>query len=146
MRYLIYSVSALVLLSCRSEIRQNQPSREKTDSARSNSSLPPPAAVSVNRSFVTASVLEVQVRDTLDFSIRAQIVEVMTSPGYASIAVKGNVYTLSPNFYLDDNHAVADNAKNHDLLALRNASPRDTVKIEIFLAQNKGWFIQSVVK
>jgi hypothetical protein len=145
-KYMLYGITALMLLSCRPEIRQNQVSGKEADSMKLNPPGPAPAAIAVNRSTVKARILEVLVRDTTDVSLTMQILDVQSSPGYANMAVKGNVYTLSPNYYLDDHHAVADNKKNRDLLSLRNASPGDTLNADIFFDKDKGWFIQNIFK
>ena len=103
-----------------------------------------PASIVQNISIVTARVDEVLFKDETDYQLRVTVLVVEEKNSYASIAVPGNEYLLTPNFRYDNENLMKSDV-NDSLKKLGKISKGKEFKAEISLENQKGWFIQKVL-
>lgn len=121
-------------------------SKEKTAQLNSKDLVKNPTTVAVNKSIVTAKLLEISHAGSDSFVIKALLTKVEEDPSYPSMAIIGEVYEFRPNFNLDDNkNIILDSEKNAKLKSLSKMKKGDEFKAEVFFEGVTGWFIQDLV-
>lgn len=103
-----------------------------------------PTSIVQNSSIVTAVVNEVKFNSETDYEIVVTVTEVEENNDKPVIAVKGNDYTLKPNFRYNGDK-LSESEINTSLKKLGKISKGKTFKAEISLENLKGWFIQNVI-
>jgi hypothetical protein len=111
-----------------------------------NNTLNSEPQIQINQSTILGEVEDIYVNDEYNFILKVKILEVEENPAYTSIAVKGSVYNLIPNFQLDENQKVIkESEKNKNLSGLSKLKRRDKFKAAIFFEKLKGWYIQETL-
>lgn len=125
----------LAACSCPEEL-----SREKDTTLNSE------PQIQINQSTVLTEVEDIYMNDEYNFILKVKVLEVEENPAYASMAIKGSVYNLIPNFQLDENKSVMkESEKNKSLSKLSKHKKGDRFKAIIFFEKLKGWFIQQAL-
>ena len=133
---LFAALNIFLFISCSS----SEKNTEKETPLKSNQQI------QINQSRVNAEVEDIYVNDAYDFIIKANVLDVEENPAYPSMAVKGNVYNLIPNFRLDENkNIIKDSDKNINLSGLSKLQKGEKFKAIIFFEYLKGWYIQEVL-
>ena len=135
--------TALLLSSCCSNVSQ-----DKTNLPNSERVLKNPTSISINKSIVTARVLEIlsSENEKENFAVKASIIKVEEDSAYPNMAVEGEVYILVPNYQLDEEKKIMlDSEKNKKLSSLGKQKPGTEFKAVIFFENPRGWFIQQVL-
>ena len=109
-----------------------------------NTNQKTPTSIVQNSSIVTAVVKEVKFNSETDYQIVVTVTEVEQNDDKPVIAVKGNDYTLKPNFRYDGDKLLESDI-NSSLKKLGKLSKGKIFKAEISLENLKGWFIQNVI-
>jgi hypothetical protein len=141
---IVYSLLVLFLIpfiiSCGTCKNNTENIKEENIQKQNN-----PTSIVQNVSVVTARVDEVILKTETDYKIKVTVLTVEEKSDKPSIAVPGNEYVLQPNFYYDNNKLV-ENDVNDSLKKLSKLEKGKTFKAEISLENQKGWFIQKVLK
>ena len=143
MRIIILSAISIILLlliscsNCKDSTKTNQ---DVTVQTQSN-----PTSIVQNLSVVTARVDEVLFKSETDYQIKATVLAVEQNDDRPSIATPGNDYLFSPNFRYD-NDKLMESDINEALKKLSKVSEGKEFKAEISLENEKGWFIQKVIR
>ncbi len=141
------SLLFLILSSCCTNVSKN--GSESSDLSMNKKVQSPPTTIQQNQSIVDAKIQEINLEDENNYSIAAKILNVEENPAYASIAVKGTVYKLSPDYVLNDKNEIDFKSHpeiNSGLLNLSKLKPGDEFKAIIFMGKNYSWYIQKVLK
>jgi hypothetical protein len=133
---LFTALSIFSIISCSS----SEQNTEKETPLKSNQQI------QFNQSRVLAEVEDIYVNGAYNFIIKAKVLDVEEDPAYPSMAVKGNVYSLIPNFQLDENkNVIGHSDKNINLSGLSELQKGEKFKAIIFFEYLKGWYIQEVL-
>ncbi len=133
---LIYPLIFLFILSC-----TNKSTKEITKNQVPPNVSPTQAAIKENKSIVQARVLQILPNGKNNFKMKIKVLKVFDDGSYPSIAVENQEYVVKPNFAIDSEGKLLNNAKNKGLQSLRNARVGETVKLEIFLQDGNNWLI-----
>jgi hypothetical protein len=114
----------------------------QVDSETSNHNNP--TSIVQNSSIVTAIVNKVIYKSETEYQIIATVTEVEENNDKPVIAVKGNTYTLSPNFRYNGNELLESDV-NNSLKSLGKILQGKKFKAEILLDNKNGWLIQNVI-
>ena len=137
----------LLLSSCCTNVSRN--GNESNDLSIKKNVPSPPTTIQENQSIVTAKVQDIKQENENKYSIKAKILNVEENPAYASMAVTGNVYKLTPDYALNAKNEIdfkSHKEKNTGLLNLSRLKPGDEFKAIIFIGKNYNWYIQKVLK
>lgn len=103
-----------------------------------------PTSIVQNASIVTAIVNELVYKSETDYQVKVTVIEVEENNDKPVIAVKGENYTLSPNFRYDGNKILENNV-NNSLKLLGKIIIGKKFKAEITLDNKNGWLVQNVI-
>ncbi len=134
---ILFTLLSIFLASCSCP---EELSRDK------NTTLNSEPQIQINQSTVNAEVEDIYLIDEYNFILKAKILEVEENPAYTSMAVKGSIYNLIPNFQLDENqNVIKESGKNKNLSGLSKLKRGDKFKAIIFFEKLKGWYIQEAL-
>jgi hypothetical protein len=133
----LFTILSIFLAACSCPKEQ---SREKETTLNSE------PQIQINQSTILAEVEDIYLIDEYNFILKVRVLEVEENPAYASMAIKGSVYNLIPNFQLDENQKVMkESEKNKNLSGLSKVKRGDKFKAIIFFEKPKGWYIQEAL-
>ncbi len=143
---LIAPLLFLLLSSCCTNISKNE--NESSGSSINKNVQSPPTTIQENQSIVTAKIQEINLENDDMYSLKVKVLIVEENPAYASMAVKGSIYKLIPDYVKNDKNEIdfkSHKEKNNGLLKLSKLKPGDEFKAVIFMGKNYNWYIQKVL-
>ncbi|HSP86685.1 MAG TPA: hypothetical protein VLN45_01015 [Ignavibacteriaceae bacterium] len=134
--FLFALVFSLVIYSCSTT----------EQSTGKNNNLNSDPQIQINQSTILSEVEDIYFNDSYNFILKVKILEVEVNPAYTSMAVKGSVYNLIPNFQLNENQEIIkDSEKNKNLSGLSKLKKGSKFRAVIFFEKLKGWYIQETL-
>jgi len=143
MKQLFILFLIISLFSCSNDVSKDNDNGDSKEPVTNNG---PGQSLIQNKSIVLAKLISKDVTDEINFTLKANVINVEEQSNYESIAVAGDEYTLKPGFYYDDNNEISDNERNIGLKKLAELNVGDEFKAEISLEQSTGWIINKVLK
>lgn len=142
MKQLVALLFFLLFISCSNDVSKEY----ELDSERPITTRGSGQTLQINKSIVLAKLISKEVKDEINFKLKAKILSVEELSNYESIAIIGEEYLLKPNFYYDDNKKIPENERNNELKHLVELKAGDVFKAEISLDQSLGWILNRVLK
>lgn len=141
---LIYAAISLLFLfcSCCSDVTRREQTENNTSLHDSN-----PQSIQINKSIVKIQVKSIDKKEETDFTIKGLILYVIEDPAYPSMAIKNEVYLLTPGFVLNPQMNIElDNEKNKNLLSLNSLTEGDEFDAVISFNKTSGWIINEIIR
>jgi len=137
----------ILLSSCCTNVSKDE--NKSNDLSMNKNVQGQPTTIQENQSIVIAKVQEINLEDENNYTIKAKVLNVDENPAFASMAVKGSVYKLIPDYALNDKNKIdfkSHKEKNTGLLNLSKLKTGDEFKAVIFMGKNYTWYIKKVLK